>query len=52
MIDVTSEYIFLNQKLNEVNNFIDNTILEHIKKDGDNYCRKIKCKNNIHFLIK
>ena len=42
MIIVTSEYIFTNPELNEINGFVDDTIREHNKKDGDNYCRKIE----------
>ena len=52
MIIVTSEYIFLNPKLNEINDIINNKILKHNKKYGDNYCRKIKFKDNMNFLIK
>ena len=52
MIIVTSEYIFIDPIKNEINNFIDNTILEHNKKYGDNYCRKIEFKYNIQFFDK
>ena len=44
---VTSEYIFLNPKLNEINDNIKNTQLENIRKHGDNYCRKIEVRCNI-----
>ena len=50
MIIVTSEYIFTNPKINEINDVINNTILEHNKKHGDNFCSKIECKYNIQFF--
>ena len=47
---ITSVYLFLNLKLTEINDFINNTIIEHIKKYGDDHCRKIEFKNkNISF---
>ena len=46
MIIVTSEYIFLNPKLNEMNDFKNNTLLEHNRKNGDNHCRKIEFNFN------
>ena len=52
MIIVTSECIFINPIKNELNNIINNTILEHNKKYGDKYCRKIEFKSNIHFFDK
>ena len=47
MIIVTREYIFINPKLNEIKDIIENTRLEHIRKYVDNYCRKIEFKYNI-----
>ena len=52
MIIVTSEYIFLYPKLNEKNDIKNNTIVEHIKKYGDNHFRKIEFKDNIKFSDK
>ena len=52
MIIVTSEYIFINPTKNEINKFIDNTILERNEKYGHNFCRKIEFKFNIQFFDK
>ena len=52
MIIVTSEHIFINPIKNEINIIINNTIVEHNKKNGDNYCRKIEFKYNIQFFDK
>ena len=52
MLIVTSEYIFQNPNLYEINNIIDNTILEHNKKYGDVFCRNINVKYNIKFSDK
>ena len=49
---VTSEYNFLNPKINEITDIINNTRLEHSQKYGDNYCRKIEVKCNNIFLYK
>ena len=47
MIIGTGEDIFLNPKINEINDIKNNTIVEHTKKYGDNHCRKIEFKYNI-----
>ena len=52
MIIVTIEFIFMNPIKIEINNILNNTILEHNKKYGDNYCRKIEFKYNIQFFDK
>ena len=52
MIIVTSEYIFKNPKLNEIKHIINNTIVEHNRKYGENYCRKIEFKYIIQFSDK
>ena len=49
---VTSEYIFIKPIKKEINNIINNTILEHNKKYGDNYYRKIEFKYDIQFFDK
>ena len=49
---VTSEYIFLNPKLNEIKDIINNTRLEHDQKYGDNYCRKIEVGCNFKLFNK
>ena len=43
---VNSEYVFLNTKLKEKSDIIENTPLYHAREYVDNYCRKIeiKCK--------
>ena len=50
MITVTSEYISLNPKLNEINDIIANTRQEYDKKDGDYFCRKVEVRCNINFF--
>ena len=50
MISVTSENIFLNPNLNEINNIIKITIPAHNEKYGDIYCRKIEFEYNIKFF--
>ena len=52
MIIVTSEYIFMNRKLNEINDLLKNARLENDRKYGDNYCRKIKVIYNCKFFDK
>ena len=47
---VTSEYIFINPKLNEINDIIKNTQREHKQKYGDILCRKIEVKCNVKLL--
>ena len=49
---VTSEIVFINPKLDEITDIIKNTQLEHDKKYGDNYCRKIGVRCNINFFDK
>ena len=48
----TSEYRFLNPKLNEIIDIINNTQLEHDQKYGDDYCRKIEVRCKIEFSDK
>ena len=50
MIIVTSEYIFNNPKLNEINDIIKNTQLEHDQKYGD--VEKLRLDVTLIFLIK
>ena len=52
MIIITSESLCPNAKLKEIKDIINNTILEHNKKYGDNYCRKLEIKYNIQFFDK
>ena len=52
MIIVTGEYIFIHPIKNEINNILKNTKLEHNKKYGDNYCRKIEFKYNFQYFGK
>ena len=49
---VTTEYIFNNPKLNEVNNIIKNTLLEYDQKYGYDYCRKVNVNFNVKFFDK
>ena len=51
---VTSAYIFLKPKLNEITDNINNTRLEHGQNYGDNFCRKIevRCNNNFSDKLK
>ena len=51
MIIVIIEYVFLNSKLNEIDDILNFTIVEH-KKYGDNYSRKNKFKCNIEIFDK
>ena len=52
MIIVTSEYNFINPKLNEIKDILTNTRLKHDRKNGDNCCDKIEIKCNIKFFDK
>ena len=52
MIIVTSEYIFLNPKIIEINDTTKNTILKRNKKYGGNYCTKIKVEYNMKIFDK
>ena len=47
---VTNGYIFINPNKDEKNSIINNTVLEHKKKYGDNYFRKIEFIFNIQFF--
>ena len=49
---LTSEYVFNIPKIDEITDIIKNTQLEHDKKYGDNYCRKIEVRCNIEFFDK
>ena len=49
---VTSEYIFLNPKINEITDILNNTRLGQDQKYGDNCSRKIEVRCNINFLDK
>ena len=44
MIIVTSEHVFSNPKLNEINDTKNNTIVEHNEKHGDNHGTRIEIK--------
>ena len=48
---VTNEFVFINPKLNEINN-IKNTQLEYKKKYDYNYCTKVNVKCNVKFFEK
>ena len=52
MIFVTGEYNFPNPKLNEIIDFINDTLVEHNKKFGNICCRKIDFKYNIKLFDK
>ena len=49
---VTSEYVFLNPIKDEIEHIIDNTISEHDKKYGENYCKRISIGYNVQFFDK
>ena len=48
----TSEYVYNNPKLNEINNITKNTQLKYEQKDGYNYYRKVDVKCNVIFYDK
>ena len=52
MIIVTSEYIFINPKLNEIKDITTNIRLEHDRKHGDSCCDKIDVKCEFKFFDK
>ena len=52
MIIVTSEYIFINPKLNEMKDIITNTRLEHDRKYGIDCCSEVKINFNVEFFGK
>ena len=49
---VTAEHICLNPKLDELNDVKKNTGLEHDKKYGEKYCRRIEVRCNLKFFDK
>ena len=49
---VTSEFVFNNPKLDEISDIMENTQLEHDRKDDDSYCRKIQVRCKIEFFDK
>ena len=52
MIIVTSDYLFINPKINEIKDIIKNTRLEYDRKYGDKCCRKIEVRCNNKFFDK
>ena len=44
---VTSEYVYRNPDMCEINDFIEKTRLEHDHKYGYNYCREIDIQKNV-----
>ena len=44
---VATEYNFLNPKLNEITDIINNTRLGHDRKDGDDYYRKFEVRCSV-----
>ena len=49
---VTSEIVYNNLKLNEINNYIKNTQLEYNQKYGYDYYREVNVKCNVKFFDK
>ena len=49
---VTAEFVYINPKLNEINNIIKNTQLDYNQKYGNDYYRKVNVKCNVRFLDK
>ena len=49
---VTSEFVHINPKLNEIKNIIKNTQLEKNQKYGYDYYRKVIVKCNVEFFDK
>ena len=52
MIIVTSEYIFLNPKIDEINDIKNNKILGHSKNYGEDSCEKVIFKNDMKLFDK
>ena len=49
---VTSEYIHKNPELNEINDIIHETRVEHDRKKGSNLAEEVEIKLNVTFLEK
>ena len=49
---VTSEYIYINPELYEINDIIQKTRREHDQNYGDEYSEEIEIKFNVKFLNK
>ena len=47
---ITSEFVYINPKLDEINNIIKNTQLEYNQKYGYNYYTKVNVKCNVKFF--
>ena len=50
-MNIIIEYIFINPELNEIENFINNTIKQYIKKYGNSYWKRFKIYIIFDFLI-
>ena len=50
MVNVTSENIFINAKLSEINDIMKNTRLEYDQQYGEHYCREIEVRCNFKFF--
>ena len=49
---ITAEFVFINRKLNEINNIIKNTQLEYEQKYGYNYYTEANVKCNVKLFDK